>query len=196
MAINCPSCKVEIENVIPKERFDKVNEERKIYMDKASKLEESANNMTAYEEKAKSFEKEATSAKKALERYEAAVENGIYDKSIIEVAELLHGKLGEDAPAWGDWLAGMRAKPETAPKILQPHFAPAAPQQAKAEPEVSAQAAATKEAPRASEKKTAPAVESGGKSVGASTTVYDANAIRDLDLAGYRAHRENILKST
>jgi len=99
---------------------------------------------------------------------------GTTDTEAIEAAEWAYGRLPEeDRPQLGDWLSGLREKPETAPKVLSPWLSPATDSKPDSTPPTR-----TKTTPPASNGKTTPRAPARGAQAPGAPSSLSVEAVR------------------
>ena len=100
---------------------------------------------------------------------------GLTDPEIRETVEWQYGKLqGEDRPAFGEWLGGIKENPDQAPAVLRPFLSKPAPS-----PEPEAKPAPT------TTRQPLPNPDNGARQVAGAPAGYTAQSIKNMSLAEF-----------
>lgn len=136
----------------------------------------------ALEQRATAAEARASTLETQFSTFKTVTGAGITDPDLVELVQWQHNRLPEEGrPGLGDWLAGIKADPSTAPVALRPHLMSAA-QPANG----GTNGAATAAAPAA---RTMPASNAGAVSnVGAGRAPITRERLGSMTLEELRAH--------
>ncbi len=100
MAYKCPSCQHAIEDAIPKDRFDEINNERKAFKSQLDEVQKNGKSAEALAQKLQSVEQELVNTKIGytidLTLRDAKIDDAETRTSIREVMEWQHSKLPAD----------------------------------------------------------------------------------------------------
>jgi len=191
MAFNCPNCQTPIENVIPKDRFDQVNNQKKELTDKLAEIEKTTADLTDYSAKYKDLENKYNDLKLEHTTFKEVAAFGFTDKSLIKAFKDSYNDMEGEKPAFKDYIADLQANPDKAPLILRPHLKKETIVTAETHKEESVAAVITPEVKQETKKA---AVESGSKVVSTTQPTYTAEGIKSKSLNDYKAERDSILK--
>ena len=131
MPFNCPHCSQAIDNYIPKDRFDEVNNSRREWEETAKKAQEERDNAAKKARYVDELEKRINdsvranaAAQQRTQRDIALLESGIRDSSIRRIFAEEYERSGKGKSA-ADWVASLSTAPETMPLALRVLYAEA-----------------------------------------------------------------------
>ena len=197
MGATCPHCSKEVEDWIPKTRFDEVNT-AKTAAEQAAQTAEAAK--TAAEQAAQQHSAALTATQAQYQNYAAVTSSG-FDQALVDGFVWEHSRLPEDSrPPLNEWIAQLRADPTQAPPLLAPHLAgppapatgpPATPPAGPPPP--TAPPAAPPAVPPAAPPPAAPPTNLGTVPTPQAPSPTDAAAIFSMSTEQYKAQRDTLL---